>query len=415
MMPFWLSSTSASGIFRAELLQRDPNFLTQQNCLVWMEGPRYEFSYPFGEYMPMNQVCASYVEPLSVVERCVCGTHIPSMLISRFELLKELEAMERKPKVIPFTMSTNTAMSVLEKRVDRKVVMNRVDYELKKFHGSFVKSNVTVIQLGMEVTKIRPVFLPLIKLMVTTRSNAAPVPAFICGATGKVVGPVLHVNPTTKTTLSAGVALSSLLSLAPLVDPGLATAAAVTGGLFATAVLSKIATMRFLRDQARQMAELKSVGMLNLASDSTGYRWTPDDEERREYEYREELRHRARQKVAFEERVKDEAARDRARAQGKHFDPKNRRRTDLVDADPLGYYELLGLKGKEFSATAKDVSKAFREAVRIHHPDVNKEEDNEVKKKHMQRIIVAYKILHDPKTKKKYDAGEISKDESADE
>lgn len=407
MMPFWLTKTSAMGSFRGEILQRDPAFMTQQHCLVWVEGPNYEFSYPFGEFLPANQVSASYLEPLRMVEACLAGSHVPSMLVSRFELVKELEAMKHRPRLIPFTMSTATALSVVEKRISRRTVMDRVDKELRKFHGSFLKSNITITQLWLEAVGIRPVFLPLLKLLVSTAAAPTPVPAFVCGATGKVVGPVLHVAPAKRVATSLTAAAGTVLALAPFVEPGIVTAAAIAAGVSTSFIQQRLRTKQFYREQARQMKELETVGILNLTSDATGYRWSPEDEEKEEYEYREELRRQARQKVAFEQRVKEEAARDRARAQGKHFDPKNRRRTDLEDCDPLGYYELLGLRGKEFTATAKEISQAFREAVRMHHPDVNREDEADAKKKYMQKIIEAYKVLHDPKTKRAYDRGEM--------
>ncbi|KPI86253.1 hypothetical protein ABL78_4679 [Leptomonas seymouri] len=408
LMPFWLTQTSAGGTFKAEVLQRDQTYLTQPHNLVWLEGPRYEFSYPFGEFMPINQVSASYREPLDVVEQCLAGAHVPSMLISRFELLHEVEKMEHKPAVIPFTMSTISALSVVERRVNRRLVLSRIDRELRKFHGSFVKSNVTVTSIRMEALGIRPVFLPMLKLMVSTVSHSTPVPAFICGATGKVAGPVLHIHRRKRLGVAASVAAGTLLSLAPLMEPGVAMAAALAAGVSSSFVQQALSRARHSQSQVRQMAQLKSVGVLNFVADNAGYRWTPEEEEKEEYEYREELRRQARARDSFEQRVKEEAARDRARARGNNFDPRNRRRTDLIDADPLGYYELLGLKGKEFAATPKEITKAFREAVRLHHPDVHPEADAETKKQHMQRIIEAYKILHDPTMKKSYDSGEMN-------
>ncbi|KAG5509346.1 hypothetical protein JKF63_06656 [Porcisia hertigi] len=408
LMPFWLTETTAAGAFKADLLQHDRTNITQPHYFLWLEGPRYQFSYPFGEYMPMNQLSASYREPLEVVERCLTGTHVPSMLLSRFELLQEIEKMEHRPTVIPFTMSTITALSVLERRLNRRIVMDRIDRELHKFHGSFLKSNVSVTSLHMAVLGIRPVFLPLMKLMVSTVSHSTPVPAYICGATGKVVGPVLHVQRGKRLGLAASMATGTLLSLAAFVKPGVATAAALMAGVSSVYVQQAIHQARFKREQIYQMAQLKSVGVLNLVADSAGYRWTPQEEEKEEYEYREELRRQARAKSSFEQRVKQEAARDRARAHGNHFDPKNRRRSDLADVDPRGYYELLGLKGRELSATAKDITKAFREAVKMHHPDVHPEGEAETTKLHMQCIIEAYKVLHDAKTKKAYDSGEMS-------
>ncbi|KAF8279220.1 hypothetical protein TcYC6_0019530 [Trypanosoma cruzi] len=409
LMPFWLGNTAASGSFRADVLQKDPAFLTQQHCLVWVEGPSYEFHYPFGEHHVFNQVSASYLHPLSTVEHCVAGTHVPSMLISRFELLKELEAMEKPPKVIPFSMSTVTALSILDYRLSRSMVLRRIDEELVKFHGSFVRSCVTLTSVFKESVSIRPAFLPMMKFTVSTGTNATPVPSFVCGATGKVVGPILHLSQRAKMSAVTLSGATALLMLAPVVGPGIATAAAIASAVASVYVRRYLLTLRFLRDQARQMAELKTTGMLYFSSDQNGYRWTPEDEERAEYEYREELRQRARRKEAFEQRVKEEAARDEARGK-RQIDPKNGRRTDLEDVDPLGYYQLLGLTGRELSATAKEIARAFREAARHHHPDVAHRNDDDVKNK-MQRIIHAYKILRDPKTKKAYDSGQLKAEE----
>ncbi|RNF26951.1 putative chaperone protein DNAj [Trypanosoma conorhini] len=411
MMPFWLGATAASGSFRADVLQKDPAFLTQQNCLVWVEGPRYEFHYPFGEHHVFNQVSASYLHPLAAVERCVAGTHVPSMLISRFELLRELEAMAAPPKVVPFAMSTVTALSILDTRLTRAMLLRRIDQELVKFHGSFVRSSVTVTSVFKESVGLRPVFLPMMKFTVSTGANVTPVPSFVCGATGKVVGPVLHLTPRAKLSSMALAGAAAMLALAPVVDPGVATAAAIASAAASVYLRRCLLTLRFLREQARQLAELKATGMLYFSSDQSGYRWSPEDEERAEYEYREELRQRARRKEAFEQRVKEEAARDEARSR-RHIDPKNRRRTDLENVDPLGYYQLLGLTGRELNATAKDIARAFREAAQHHHPDVVHGDDDKAKHT-MQRIIHAYKILRDPKTKKAYDSGQLTAQEES--
>lgn len=408
LMPFWLTTTAAGGSFKVELLQRDPAFMTQPHALVWMEGPRYDFNYPFGEFLPMNQISASYLEPPAAVEQCLAGDHIPSLLLSRFELLKELEAMPHRPTVVPFTMSTTTALSVVERRVNRRVVLRRIDAELRKFHGSFVRSNVTVTHLHLESTGIRPVFLPMLKLSVSTGSHATPVTALVCGATGRVVGPVLRLPRARRIGVAAAVGAVTLLACAPVVVPSVATAATVAAAAGASYMQQLLRRLWHSHEQAREMAQLQSIGLLNLAADATGYRWTPEEEEKEEYEYREELRRRARARDAFEQRVKEEAARDQAKARGVHFDAKKRYRSDLQDTDPLGYYELLGLKGREMSASAKDVTKAFRDAVRVYHPDVNPTSDPEVQKRLMQRIIEAYKVLHDPKTKKQYDGGELT-------
>ncbi|KAH9597977.1 DnaJ domain [Trypanosoma melophagium] len=407
MMPFWLATTAASGKFRADILQKDPAFLTQQHCLVWVEGPNYEFHYPFGEHHVFNQISASYLHPLSIVERCITGTHVPSMLISRFELLKELEKMDKPPKVVPFTMSTLTAFSILDSRLNRNTILQRIDRELVKFHGSFIRSNVTFTSVFKESVRIRPVFLPLLRFTVSTGMVSTPLPSFVCGATGKVVGPVLHLTQRAKLGVMVLSGASAMLLSAPVVGPGISTAIAIASSVASIHIRRYLLTMRFLQEQARQMAELKTTGMLYFSSDQAGYRWSPEDEERVEYEYREELRQRARRKETFEQRVKEEAARDEAR-RGRHIDSKNRRRTDLENVDPLGYYKLLGLTGKELTVTARDIAKAFRDAARQHHPDVVHSGDDDEAKNRMQKIIHAYKILRDPKTKKAYDLGQLT-------
>ncbi|RNF10103.1 putative chaperone protein DNAj [Trypanosoma rangeli] len=181
-MPVWLGTTAASGSFRANVLQKDPALLTLQHCLVWVERPSYESHYPFGEHHVFNQVSTSYLHPLSAVERCVAGTHVPSMLILCFELLRKLEGM------------------------------------------------------------------------------------------------------------------AAMLTLAPVVDSGMTTAAVIASAVASVYIRRYLLTLRFLKEQARQMAELKTTGMLYFFSDQNGYRWTLEDEERAEYEYREELRQRARRK-----------------------------------------------------------------------------------------------------------------------
>eukprot|EP00796_Vickermania_ingenoplastis_P000290 gene290-163_t len=423
LVPFWLTRTAAGGYFTAELLQKDPSMMTQPHCFVWVEGPRYEFSYPFEEYLPLNQTCACYTEPLSLVEACVCGSHIPSMLISRFELLQGLEetmkaeaaAHRRTPlKVIPFAMSTSTALAVVERRVNRHVVMNRIDMELKKFHGNFLKSNVTINAISLHATNIRPVFLPLYKVEVNTASSSTAVPTYVCGATGKTAGPVVGVSPKERAVYMSGAAATAFLSLALTASPAVAATGAFAAAVGALSGVQFYRALRLRQQQAQWTAELKQASVLNLPSDSSGYRWTVDDEERQEYEYREHLRQQARQKVAFQQRVKEESSKEQARKFGRHIDARRRRRTDLQHADPLGYYRILGLQGKEGTATAKEITSAFRRAARIHHPDVRghqqaegaaQEEEEEKAKRYMQRLLEAYKVLHSETSRRAYDSG----------
>ncbi|ESL06370.1 hypothetical protein TRSC58_05958 [Trypanosoma rangeli SC58] len=306
-------------------------------------------------------------------------------------------------------MSTVTALTILDSRLSRNMVLRRIDQELVKFHGSYVRSSVTLTSVFKESVGIRPVFLPMMRFMVSAGASATPVPSFVCGATGKVVGPVLHFTPRARLSVMVLAGTTAMLTLAPVVDSGMTAAAVIASAVASVYLWRYLLKLRFLKEQARQMAELKTTGMLYFSSDQNGYRWSPEDEERAEYEYREELRQRARRKEAFEQQVKEEAARDEARSK-RHIDPKNRRRTDLENVDPLGYYQLLGLSGRELNATAKDIASAFREAARRHHPDVV-HRDSDESKNTMQRIIHAYKILRDPKKKKAYDSGQLTAQE----
>ncbi|KAG8340805.1 putative chaperone protein DNAj [Trypanosoma vivax] len=408
MMPFWLASTATGGNFRADILQKDPAFMTQQQCLVWVEGPNYEFHYPFGEHHTFNQVSASYLHPLPVVEKCLVGTHVPSMLIPRLQLLEELEKMKDRPRVVPFTMSTTTALSILDSRLTRSLVLRHINQELVKFHGSFVRSSITLLSVYKESVSIRPIFLPMLRFTVTTGEVHTPIPSFVCGATGRVVGPAMHLTEH----MRAGIMLFSgavaLVASMPIGGPGIATPIAIAVAVFSLRVWRSLSLARFLRQKAQQMMELKAAGMAYFSLDQQGYRWSPEAEEREEYEQREELRRRAQKKQMFEQQVKEEAARCKAK-QGRHVDSRNRRRTDLVNVDPHGYYKLLGLSGQEFTATKKDITRAFREAAQKHHPDVasGSEGEDDARKK-MQNIIHAYKILRDPKTKREYDSGKLT-------
>lgn len=477
VMPFWLTRTAAGGSFKAELLQKDPAYMTQPHCYVWVEGPQYDFQYPFDEYLPMNQTCACYTEPLPLVESCVCGSHIPSMLVSRFELLQELESMtkreekeqetlegkkskdredqvfsERKRiplKILPFVMSTTTALNIVEKRVTRQVVMDKITKELRKFHGRFLKSNVSLNSVFFRSTTIRPTFLPLYKLIVTSQFTATPVPVYVCGATGKTVGPVLHATLRERALYAVitgvGIFTSTMYALWAPWNVALTISLAGSGAVFLFSQYFKV--LCYEQKWETWMQELKKASILNLPSDTTGYRWTPEQEERQEYEYREHLRQEARKKASFQERIKEESRREYARKFENHIDPKRRRRTDLKNIDPLGYYAILGLRGQETTATAKDVAKAFRQAVRVHHPDVRlgqrvggdenasgtppmseehnpqtheekrtieEEKDAETAeaqkaKAYIQKLIEAYKVLHNDETRKAYDSGQLDR------
>lgn len=408
MLPFWLFRTSCGGHFQAELRTKDPTLLTS-NRDVWMETPQYDFSYPLDDHFAFNQVSASYLLPPTTVEGCVSGVHVPSMLIQRFELLEELEAMEEKAKLVPFVMSTETALKIVETRLTRSRVLHFADKELRKHHGSVKFSNISLKGVRVDANAVRPVFLPLYHMMVSTRHTSTVTPVYVCGATGVAKGPVVSHTRRYKTTVASFAATAAMIGSAPLVGPEAAIACGVGAAVLSTFVLQLLARAAFMRDMARELGELKTTGLLNFASDQRGYKWTVDDEERAEYEYREELRRRARRKDEFQQRVQEEQQRDEARARGVKFDPKSRRRNDLRDVDPLGYYKILGLEGKEIGATKKDIQTAFREASKKHHPDLNVEHED-ASKKMMQSILEAYKILRDPSTKKQYDTGRLTKE-----
>lgn len=413
LMPFWVFVTSCGGKFRADILQRDPTLMTSTRN-VWVNGPVYNFAYPLEEHFTFNQVSASYLQPSTALESCVCGSHVPGMLLQRFELLEELEAMEHKAKLVPFIMSTDTAVRTIEARISRGMILQFIDKELKKFHGSFVDSSVALLGVSVEAVKVRPVFLPVYKMMVTTRSHNTPVPTFVCGATGKATGPVLHQSNKRRAVAAGVAAATAVLTTAPLLGPGIATSAAIGSAIASSVLMKWFARAKFLKAAARDMAELETTGMLNFGTDQQGYRWVVEDEEKAEYEYREELRRRARRKDEFEQRVREEQERDDARARKMRFDPKNRRRSDLRNLDPLGYYRVLGLTGQEVSATFKDIQSAFREESKKHHPDTNAGNEEEAKKT-MQKILEAYKILRNAKSKKDYDTGVLKREHEAEE
>lgn len=408
MMPFWMFRTACGGSFQAELRIPDPTSMAS-NRDVWMDTPQYQFSYPLEEHFPFNQVSASYLLPQTTLEACVCGTHVPSMLIQRFELLKELEEMEEKAKLIPFVTSTDTALKIVETRLTRSRVLHFVDKELRKHHGSVKYTNVHLKGVRVDANAARPVFLPVYHMKVSTKFSNIVTPVYVCGAQGTVKGPVITQSRRTKVTVAGFATVSAMLVSAPLLGPEGSIACGIGAGFLSTFVTQIFARMKFMRDMARELGELKTTGLLNFASDQKGYRWTVDDEERAEYEYREELRRRARRKDEFQQRVQEEHERDEARARGMKFDPKARRRHDLKNVDPFGYYKLLGLEGKETAATKKDIQVAFREESKKHHPDLHVENEDEAKKL-MQNILEAYKILRDPATKKLYDTGRLTKE-----
>ncbi|PQO22263.1 molecular chaperone DnaJ, partial [Rhodobacteraceae bacterium WD3A24] len=65
-------------------------------------------------------------------------------------------------------------------------------------------------------------------------------------------------------------------------------------------------------------------------------------------------------------------------------------------------YEVLGL---DKSASAEDIKKAYRKAVRDNHPDLHP--DDPEAEARFKAVSAAYDILKDPETRARYDRGEI--------
>ena len=418
LMPFWFISVSAVGSFSACVNVKNPRFSGWNK--MWYSTPKYDFSYPFEEHHKFNQISASYLHDQQYVEDALCSTTSPSMLLSRFELLEELEKMSSPPKLIPFVMSNTTAYGICKGRVTRSVVLKKMSTELRKLHGRFNMNQISVNSIDVVVEKLRPVFLPMTKMIVTTAFQTTKLPLFICGATGKTSGPVLYEPKRKKTSAAFFPAVGTLLSTAPFYEPHLVLSWSVLAALMSLFVRMNYRTLMVRRELVISNRRLKTTGLLHFSTDQKGYRWTVEDEERQEYEYREELRSRAQSKTEFEERVREETARDDARRNAS-FNARKRQRNDVIHQDPLGLYDLLGLRGKESSVSQKDIAEAFREVARVNHPDLQTTKaspsegaddsdpvDESVAHKRMQRILEAYRILRDPKKRKQYDCGLLS-------
>lgn len=66
--------------------------------------------------------------------------------------------------------------------------------------------------------------------------------------------------------------------------------------------------------------------------------------------------------------------------------------------DFIDYYKVLGV---DKTASSEDIKKAYRKLARKHHPDLNPDDKEAVKK--FQQINEAHEVLSDPEKRKKYD------------
>jgi len=412
LLPFWLSVTSAGGTFDSEVLLVNPSQMSYE--LMWHHVPAYTFSYPFEEHLPMNQICATYDPIASYAETVCAGMHVPSMLLSRFELLEELEMMEAPPRFVPFSLSTKSAVTILEKRLDRNLLHKQAKKELKKYHGHFKAANIKFVSTVAEVTKMRPVFLPVYAMTAITQSNSEPIPMYVCGATGRTAGPVIHLSPTKQFFVNGLAGAAALTAGALMYGPVEAAVGAMAAAGAASHLVKMKNSAKAANDASVKAAQLAWRQSAFAATDTEGYKWSVEDEETMEYSYREEVRARARRRAQFEQRVREEAARDDARAQSGKFKRSARAarrasRPGAVDRDPLGYYAALGLKGSEDKVNAKDIAKAFRAQAQKTHPDTAAPELQDLAKAQMQKLVEAYSVLRDATLRREYDEGVYSR------
>lgn len=412
MMPFWFISVAAAGNFRASMQVKSPTHKGRE----WMElqtATSLSFTYPFGDHHRFNQISASYLHDQEYVEACLADTNTPSLLISRFELLEELQVLESPPTLIPFVMSSTTAYNICRGRLTRDIILTKMKQELVKNYGRMRKSSINMSRCDVIVEKLRPVFLPMTKMVVSTASQPTKLPLFINGFSGKAAGPVLTDVVKKRLYTGFGAGAVTILTNAPYVEPIIAISYGVLAGLLSVGWRHVYRVAKVKRALVQSEKRLVASGLIHYKTDQKGYRWTVEDEEKYEYEYREELRFRHFKKTEFEERVREETVRDDARRNAK-FNASKRQRNDIANADPLGLYALLGLQGRE-TASAKEIADAFREAARVNHPDLQPGADegeaagaHEEAHKKMQRILEAYRILKNSKKRKEYDCGLIT-------
>jgi curved DNA-binding protein CbpA len=75
----------------------------------------------------------------------------------------------------------------------------------------------------------------------------------------------------------------------------------------------------------------------------------------------------------------------------------------MTGGDSGNYYDELGV---QTSATAKEISKAYKELVLRYHPDRHQGNDlKDLAREKLKRINEAYEVLSDPQNRAFYDAG----------
>ena len=403
MVPFWVSKSSAGGTMSGDVYTNDPTKALVRRK-VWLSLPKMDFQYPLEEHLLFNQQAATYEYPLDSLNQCLRGSHVPSMLQSRFELLEELQSLKQTPTILPFSMSTDTAAKLLDKRIDHSLIHHYGKKEMEKHYGSHPYMRLQIDSMGAFLNQVRPTLLPMYVFTLTSATISVPTHSFVCGATGRVEGPKFALSRRDEWSTSAASAVAMGLSVIPFVDPPLVVCAGLLG-----AALGRLGLKEFRKVQFRQAAAGWAGGgkrdeAKHYETDRHGYRWTVESEERAEYEHREEIRAKARRKAEFQERLREDMERDQARRSGRMFNGTHKARRDVLESDPLGYYELLGLKGRERLATPKDIQTAFRAAAQKHHPDINSEEES-VAKEAMQQVLKAYGVLKDANKRKLYDSG----------
>jgi len=409
LVPFWFGTSAVHGQYRAQVRTTSSMSLTDQSDVY--KTPKFDFYYPLGDHDRLNQVLGTASLPDVEIETALCGDHIPSMLLSRYELLEHCQKMKTPPTLVPFDFSVKAGVEVIASRLTRALVVKLAQKELRKFYGDYDYAKVGIVGWGREVVSISPVFLPVYVFDVQYRGKKYPL--YVCGVTGKASAPTMLYN-FHKMSVAVGMTVGFLCGSAtynPLV--GAATGAAALGATFVAA------QTRIAAKAASE--ELRVNSRITQGKHFPGWMWTVEEEEKWEYEHREELRHRMRKRMEFERRVKEEQSRETAYQNARQQQQEEGRprdeeeRTVHVDGavrkaglDPLGYYKMLGLQGREKSATREEIISAFRKLAKLHHPDVQPTGEGIDAKpggdpQKMQAIIEAYNVLRDAGLRKEYD------------